>query len=62
MHVCRRVETGEADLGVGLLPERHAELSLTVLRRDRFLGVLPKGHGLDTRSRIRLDQLLAYRC
>jgi DNA-binding transcriptional LysR family regulator len=58
--VLRRVETGEADFGVGPLPEGRGEFAFTILCRDRFVAVVPKDHPLAKRSRLRIEQLVEY--
>ena len=58
--VAHRVETGEADLGVGPLSGQRSELSFSVLCRDRFVGIVAEGHALAGRSRVRLRELVEY--
>lgn len=56
----RRVESGEADFGVGPHSERRTELTFSLIVRDQFVGVVPIGHKLAGRDRVRLDAFLAY--
>ena len=56
----QRVESGAADFGVGPMPARPGDFSFSSIRRDRFVGVVPIGHPLSRRSRVRLAQLLDY--
>lgn len=54
------VTAGEVDLGIGPLPESESELDLEPLLEDSFVAVVPAGHELAGKSKIRLDELAEY--
>jgi LysR family transcriptional regulator, carnitine catabolism transcriptional activator len=55
-----RVQTGEADFGVGPRSGQRTDLSFTYLCRDRIVAVVSRDHALAKRSRVRLERLLEY--
>lgn len=56
----RLVASGRADFGVGPRPEGRTELMFSFLFRERLCGVLPLGHALAARRRVRLGELARY--
>jgi DNA-binding transcriptional LysR family regulator len=47
------------DVGLVRLPLRHENLSLTVIHREPFVAILPKGHALAKKSALRIADLRA---
>lgn len=58
--IVRLVITGAADFGVGPCGEVHDELAFDVISRERLSGILPLGHPLAGRQRVRLSELARY--
>jgi LysR family transcriptional regulator, carnitine catabolism transcriptional activator len=56
----RLVASGQADFGVGPRPQGRTELAFRFLLRERLCGVLPIGHELAERRRVRLAELARY--
>jgi LysR family transcriptional regulator, carnitine catabolism transcriptional activator len=56
----RRIESGEADFGIGPLSGGRTDLDFSFVLNDRFIGVVPIDHPLARRKRVSLAQLLTY--
>ena len=56
----RRVETGQADFGIGPFPGARTQLAFSRVLNDRFIGVVSVTHPLAKRKRVSLNQLLKY--
>lgn len=54
------LRNGSADLEIGVLEEMGPEVRVQALFRDRFLGVVRKGHPLETKQEVTLEQYAAF--
>jgi LysR family carnitine catabolism transcriptional activator len=52
----KRVESGEADFGIGPLSGGRTDLDFAFVLNDRFIGVVPVNHPLARRKRVRLSR------
>lgn len=58
--VIARVQSEEADFGLGVFGAADAELDFVPLFSDRLEAVLPRGHALARKSRVTLKELTAW--
>ena len=54
------IKSGEADLGIGAIPENDSEFDVTSLVEDGFVALVPAGHPLSGKRHVSLDQLVPY--
>lgn len=54
------LRNGSADLEIGVVEEMGPEIRVQALFRDRFLGVVRKGHPLDLKQEVTLEQYAAF--
>lgn len=54
------IKSGEADLGIGAIPENHAEFDIVPLVEDGFVALVPAGHPLANKHHVSLDQLAPF--
>ncbi|MGF6770217.1 DNA-binding transcriptional LysR family regulator [Paraburkholderia sp. GAS199] len=51
---------GEADLEIGVVEDMGPEIRIQALFRDRYVGVVRKGHPLDTRAKVTMQRYAAF--
>ncbi|MFL9868057.1 LysR family transcriptional regulator [Paraburkholderia fungorum] len=54
------LRNGSADLEIGVLEDMGPEIRVQALFRDRFMGVVRKGHPLDLKQAVTIEQYAAF--
>jgi DNA-binding transcriptional LysR family regulator len=54
------IQSGEADVGIGPVPDKGARFDITPLMDDGFVALVPVGHPLAKKSKVTLAQLAQY--
>ena len=54
------VKSGEADLGIGGIPANHSEFDIEPFFEDGFVALVPAGHPLANKRRVKFEELSPY--
>jgi LysR family carnitine catabolism transcriptional activator len=54
------IQSGDADVGIGPVPDKDARFDITPLMKDGFVALVPAGHPLAKKNKVTLAQLAKF--